>query len=146
MKRTEASAETRKEKKEADEKRILGIEPVTGKHRTLVVDPPWDYEWLSLAGRAAPGYATMTHEELLALDINRIHSCFDLVCGIKVIAPLDGILPIRNIVTKIEHFVQIRFFVHFFKCLTDRLHSENTIHVRTDQRKLSSRKTVAGYC
>ena len=43
--------------------------PVKGKHRTLIVDPPWDYEWLSLAGRAAPGYATMSHEELLALPV-----------------------------------------------------------------------------
>ncbi len=54
-----------------DEKRIMSLEAVEGKHRTLVVDPPWDYEWLSLAGRAAPGYATMSHEELLALDVAR---------------------------------------------------------------------------
>lgn len=52
-----------------DEARIQGVAPVAGRFRTLVIDPPWDYEWLSLAGRAAPGYATMTHDELLALDV-----------------------------------------------------------------------------
>ncbi len=52
-----------------DEERVMSVVPVKGKHKTLVIDPPWDYEWLSLAGRAAPGYATMTHEELLALDV-----------------------------------------------------------------------------
>lgn len=69
MKRNEASAETRKERKEADEQRILSTAPAEGKHRALVIDPPWDYEWLSLAGRAAPGYAVMSHDELLAMDV-----------------------------------------------------------------------------
>ena len=69
MKRNEASAETRKESKEADERRVMAAKPVKGKFKTLVMDPPWDYEWLSLAGRAQPGYATMTHDELLALDV-----------------------------------------------------------------------------
>ena len=69
MKRNEASAETRREMKEEDERRILSLVPAEGKHRTLIIDPPWDYEWLSLAGRAKPGYATMTHDELKALDV-----------------------------------------------------------------------------
>jgi len=69
MKRNEASAETRKESKEADERRVMAAKPVKGKFKTLVMDPPWDYEWLSLPGRAQPGYATMTHDELLALDV-----------------------------------------------------------------------------
>ncbi len=68
MKRNEASAETRKESKAADEKRVMSVRPAKGKHRTLILDPPWDYEWLSLAGRASPGYATMSHEQLQALD------------------------------------------------------------------------------
>jgi N6-adenosine-specific RNA methylase IME4 len=55
--------------KARDEARVLTLVQVPGKFSTLVIDPPWDYEWLSLAGRAAPGYATMTHEELLALDV-----------------------------------------------------------------------------
>jgi N6-adenosine-specific RNA methylase IME4 len=52
-----------------DEQRIQSISPINGKFRTIVIDPPWDYEWLSLAGRAAPGYATMSHEQLLGLDV-----------------------------------------------------------------------------
>ena len=58
MKRNEASAETRLESKQEDERRVLALAPISGKFRTIVVDPPWDYEWLSIAGRAAPGYAT----------------------------------------------------------------------------------------
>jgi N6-adenosine-specific RNA methylase IME4 len=69
MKRTDASAETRLERVQADEQRVLQLHPVTGKYRTLILDPAWDYEWLSLAGRAKPGYAMQTHEELLALDV-----------------------------------------------------------------------------
>ncbi len=50
--------------------RLAGVRrDVEGIFRTLIVDPPWDYEWLSLAGRASPGYATMTHDELLDLDV-----------------------------------------------------------------------------
>jgi N6-adenosine-specific RNA methylase IME4 len=69
MKRNEASSETRRESKDRDEKRIRDLQPIAGKFRALIVDPPWDYEWLSIAGRAAPGYATMSHEELLALNV-----------------------------------------------------------------------------
>ncbi len=59
----------RKLKQARDEERVLAVEPVVGKHKTIVIDPPWDYEWLSLAGRATPGYATMTHDELKTLDV-----------------------------------------------------------------------------
>lgn len=59
----------RKLRQAKDEQRIVGMTPVEGKHRTLVIDPPWDYEWLSLAGRAAPGYATMSHDELKAMNV-----------------------------------------------------------------------------
>lgn len=69
MTRNEASAETRRERKEQDERRIRDLVPIDGKFRALIIDPPWDYEWLSLAGRAAPGYATMTHEQLQELDV-----------------------------------------------------------------------------
>jgi N6-adenosine-specific RNA methylase IME4 len=55
--------------KARDEQRILSLTPIAGKFSTLVIDAPWDYDWLSLAGRAMPGYATMTHEQLLALDV-----------------------------------------------------------------------------
>jgi N6-adenosine-specific RNA methylase IME4 len=59
----------RKLKQARDEAAVMSLEPVEGRHKTLVIDPPWDYEGLSLAGTAAPSYATMTHEELLALPV-----------------------------------------------------------------------------
>jgi N6-adenosine-specific RNA methylase IME4 len=59
----------RKLLKARDEQRILGLVPVAGNFRTLVIDPAWDYDWLSLAGRAAGGYAKMTLEELGQLDV-----------------------------------------------------------------------------
>jgi ParB-like chromosome segregation protein Spo0J/N6-adenosine-specific RNA methylase IME4 len=52
-----------------DERRVLSLVPVAGKFRTLVLDPAWEYDWLSIAGRAKPGYAMQTHEQLLALDV-----------------------------------------------------------------------------
>ena len=65
-----AGAAYRKIRMAEDEERVLSLKPIKGKHKTLIFDPPWDYEWLSLAGRAAPGYATMSHAELLALDVS----------------------------------------------------------------------------
>jgi ParB/RepB/Spo0J family partition protein len=59
----------RKLKQARDEEEVFSLAPVEGKHKTLIIDPPWDYEWLSLAGRAAPGYATMSHDELLDLPV-----------------------------------------------------------------------------
>jgi hypothetical protein len=47
--------------------RVSSLTPTAGRFRTLVIDPPWDYGPLSIAGRAAPLYAVMTHDELLAL-------------------------------------------------------------------------------
>jgi N6-adenosine-specific RNA methylase IME4 len=55
--------------KRRDEARVRRLVPVPGKFPTLVIDPPRDYEWLSLASRAAPGYAVMSHEKLMALDV-----------------------------------------------------------------------------
>jgi ParB/RepB/Spo0J family partition protein len=51
-----------------DEKRILGLKPIVGRHRTLVIDPPWRYA-IDFLGRSRPDYATMTKEELLALAV-----------------------------------------------------------------------------
>jgi N6-adenosine-specific RNA methylase IME4 len=61
----------RKLLKARDEQRVLALAPITGKFRTLLVDPPWDFDWLSATGRAMPGFATMTHEQLLALDVTQ---------------------------------------------------------------------------
>ena len=52
-----------------DEVKTLAVTPVAGKFRTIVIDPPWDYEGLSLAGRGQPEYAVMSHGELLALPV-----------------------------------------------------------------------------
>lgn len=52
-----------------DEQRVLDLVPIAGKFRTLVLDPAWEYDWLSIAGRAKPGYAMQTIDELLALDV-----------------------------------------------------------------------------
>jgi N6-adenosine-specific RNA methylase IME4/ParB-like chromosome segregation protein Spo0J len=54
----------RKLKRARDEERIMALERAPGRVRTLVVDPPWDYE---MAGRASIPYATMSYEEMLAL-------------------------------------------------------------------------------
>lgn len=54
-----------------DEQRVLSLVPSEGRVKTIVIDPPWDHEGFSLAGRGRPDYATMTHDELLALDLGR---------------------------------------------------------------------------
>jgi N6-adenosine-specific RNA methylase IME4 len=59
----------RKLRQRQDERTILGTPVVTGVYRTIVLDPPWDYEGLSLAGRGRPEYAVMNHEELLHLPV-----------------------------------------------------------------------------
>lgn len=62
------SAAHRELRRAQDEKRILGLAPVAGRFKTLVLDPPWQYDGLFL-GRGGPDYATMPHEELLALPV-----------------------------------------------------------------------------
>lgn len=69
MQRKDVARENRILTRQRDEERVRALVPVQGRFRTLVIDPPWDYEWLSLAGRAAPGYATMSHDELLAMPV-----------------------------------------------------------------------------
>jgi N6-adenosine-specific RNA methylase IME4 len=69
LQRNEINKVLRLERVQADEQRILALKPVAGKFRTIVLDPAWEYDWLSIAGRAKPGYAMQTHEELLALDV-----------------------------------------------------------------------------
>lgn len=67
-----SSKRTRAEMRVDDEARVAALAPVPGKFKTLIFDPPWDYEWLSVAGRAAPGYATMTHDELKSLGDDKL--------------------------------------------------------------------------
>jgi N6-adenosine-specific RNA methylase IME4 len=69
MTQGEIRAANRKFTKAADEERVLGTKPVAGRHKTLIIDPPWDYGQLSLAGRGAVTYATMTNDELAAMPV-----------------------------------------------------------------------------
>jgi N6-adenosine-specific RNA methylase IME4 len=69
LQRNEVSAILRRERVEEDEARILTLVPIIGKFRTLVIDPAWEYDWLSLAGRAKPGYAMETIEQLRNRDV-----------------------------------------------------------------------------
>ena len=69
MQRKDVARENRLISQDRDRRRVASLVIRPGRYRTLVVDPPWDYEWLSIAGRAAPGYATMSHDELLALPV-----------------------------------------------------------------------------
>jgi N6-adenosine-specific RNA methylase IME4 len=66
---TQKRSRSRQDLHAEDHERVKSLAPIKGKFHTLVIDPPWDYEWLSIAGRAAPGYATMTEEELQKLDV-----------------------------------------------------------------------------
>jgi N6-adenosine-specific RNA methylase IME4 len=58
----------RKLQQALDERRVLGLRPIAGKFKTLLVDPPWKYDQ-DITGRAKPGYATMSLDELRALDV-----------------------------------------------------------------------------
>jgi N6-adenosine-specific RNA methylase IME4 len=52
-----------------DEERVKGLEVAPGRCRALIIDPPWESDWLSEIARASIGYATMSHEDLLALPV-----------------------------------------------------------------------------
>ena len=69
MPRKDVAQESRLFAQARDRARVAALEPIAGKFRTLLLDPPWDYFWLSLTGRAGPGYATMTFDEMLALPV-----------------------------------------------------------------------------
>lgn len=69
LQRNEISKVLRIERVRSDEQRVLTLQPIKGKFRTIVLDPAWEYSWLSIAGRAKPGYAMQTIEQLMALDV-----------------------------------------------------------------------------
>jgi N6-adenosine-specific RNA methylase IME4 len=71
LQRNEVAKILRLERVQADEDRVLTLVPRPGKYRTLVFDPAWEYDWLSLAGRAKPGYAMQSLDQLRALDIKQ---------------------------------------------------------------------------
>jgi len=51
-----------------DQERVLNLAPVTGKFKTLVVDPPWPAD-IDFLGRAMPQYSLMTREAILELPV-----------------------------------------------------------------------------
>jgi N6-adenosine-specific RNA methylase IME4 len=61
----------RAERVAADEARIMSLRPRPGKYRTIVVDPAWEYDWLSLAGRAKPGYAMQNLADLHEINLRQ---------------------------------------------------------------------------
>ena len=69
MQRSEISKILRLQRVAEDERRVLALAPIIGKFRTLLFDPAWEYTWLSLAGRAKPGYAMQTIEQLKQMDV-----------------------------------------------------------------------------
>jgi len=71
LQRNEISKILRLEKVTADETRIMSLRPKPGKYRTIVVDPAWEYDWLSLAGRAKPGYAMQNLAELHEINLRQ---------------------------------------------------------------------------
>jgi N6-adenosine-specific RNA methylase IME4 len=71
MKRSDISKAVRLERVAADEERVLNLVPTVGKFRTILVDPAWEYDWLSLAGRAKPGYAMESIDVLRERDLKQ---------------------------------------------------------------------------
>lgn len=69
LQRNEVSKILRMQRVNSDEQRVLNLVPRVGKFRTIVIDPAWDYDWLSIAARAKPGYAMQTIESLRELDV-----------------------------------------------------------------------------
>jgi N6-adenosine-specific RNA methylase IME4 len=69
LQRNEVSKILRTTRVQADEQRVLNLVPRVGKFRTIVIDPAWDYDWLSIGARAKPGYAMQTIESLRELDV-----------------------------------------------------------------------------
>jgi hypothetical protein len=59
----------RLERVHADEQRVLNPKPIEGNFRTLIFDPAWEYDWLSLGARAKVGSAMQSPEQLRALDV-----------------------------------------------------------------------------
>jgi N6-adenosine-specific RNA methylase IME4 len=69
MQRSEVNKALRLSRVEIDEHRVLELQPIEGKFRTILLDPAWEYDWLSIAGRAKPGYAMQSLDDLRQLDV-----------------------------------------------------------------------------
>ncbi|MEA1884924.1 MAG: MT-A70 family methyltransferase [Thermotogota bacterium] len=67
------SVMSRELKRKADSKAIQNktFPVIEGKFKTILIDPPWDYKAISLAGRGHPEYSTLSIEELTKLNIGQ---------------------------------------------------------------------------
>ncbi|MCP5018387.1 MAG: ParB N-terminal domain-containing protein [Ketobacter sp.] len=72
-------------KKSHDEEEVLKLEPVEGLFHTLIIDPPWKFDWLSETGQAAPGYAMMDLYEIE--NINPMQWAMDDFCHLYMWTP-----------------------------------------------------------
>lgn len=64
----------RQVKQKKDEKKIIQQQPqleAKGKFKTILIDPPWDYEGLNLASRGIPEYAVKSLDDLREMDIQK---------------------------------------------------------------------------
>ncbi|MEP1206069.1 MAG: MT-A70 family methyltransferase [Rhizobiaceae bacterium] len=55
-------------KKSEDIDRVNNIKPVKGKFRTIIMDVPWKFDWMSEEMQAKLGYETMTLDEIEDLN------------------------------------------------------------------------------
>jgi hypothetical protein len=58
----------RKLRQMQDEEKILSVQPLRGKFKTLCIDPPWAYSVHH--EKSQPSYSTMSQKELLALPVS----------------------------------------------------------------------------
>ena len=59
------SAAARASKRAADDDKRISTPKVKGKFQTIMVDPPWDHETFSLAGRGLPEYSVLSQDDLM---------------------------------------------------------------------------------
>jgi N6-adenosine-specific RNA methylase IME4 len=85
-----AGKRTRQEMHAEDEERVKLLRPTAGTFLTLLIDPPLEFDWLSVTARKTPGYATMTPEELLALPVPQwaAQQCHLYLCSPNNFKPL----------------------------------------------------------
>ena len=71
-----------------DERQILGLTPIAGKFKTLLIDPPWEYH-ADFLGRSKPTYATMAYDKLLALPVGNWaeENCHLYFCATNAMLP-----------------------------------------------------------
>jgi ParB/RepB/Spo0J family partition protein len=82
------SAAHRALRRTQDERRVLGLAPVVGKFRTILIDPCWQYD-ADFLGRGRPDYATMSQEQLLALPVESWaeENCHLYLCSTNAMLP-----------------------------------------------------------